>query len=184
MPAYDPGRPAPDESLPYYHQYIALVPDGNVVDILARQAEMVRDYCAALSDAQTRARSAPGEWNVREVVGHLADSERVFAYRALRIARGEPTPWTNADLELYVASADFERRAMPDLLADYAAVRGATVALLRGLDEAAWQRRAPADWTTRSARAIAYVLAGHDLHHLAGFRAQFGEAAGVVTGAA
>jgi DinB superfamily len=167
-----PGRPDADECLPYYAQYIELVPDGHVVTRLERQIAETAAFLATFTPEQARWREAPGQWNVLEIVGHLADTERVFGYRALRIARADPVMWTGVEFEDYAAVANFQERRLEDVVAEYAAVRGAFVALLRGLDAAAWQRRAPVDWTLRSVRAVAYAMAGHELHHLASIRRQ------------
>ena len=169
-----PGRPDADECLPYYFQYIGLVPDGHIVGLLERQIEKSAAFLAAFTPDQTRWREAPGEWNIVEIVGHLSDTERVFEYRALRIARADPVMWTKVEFPDYAAAANFQARPLGDVVAEYLAVRAAFVAFLRGLDAAAWKRRAPADWTIRSVRAIAYTMAGHELHHLASVRRQHG----------
>ena len=169
-----PGRPDADECLPYYFTYIDLVPHGHVVTVLERQITESAAFLAAFTPDQTRWREAPGEWNIVEIVGHLADTERVFEYRALRIARADPVMWTKVEFPDYAAAANFQARPLGDVLAEYLAVRVAFVAFLRGLDAAAWERRAPADWTIRSVRAIAYTMAGHELHHLASIRRQHG----------
>jgi len=176
MPAIDlePGRPAADECLPYYFEYIRLVPDGHVVERLERQITESAAYLAGFTPEQARRREAPGEWNAVEIVGHVADCERVFAYRALRIARADPVMWTKVEFADYAAAANFQERPLGAVVAELAAVRAASVALLQGLDAAAWERRSPADWTLRSVRAIAYTMAGHELHHLADIRRQHG----------
>ena len=121
---------------------------------------------------------APGRPDADECLpyyfGHLADTERVFEYRALRIARADPVIWTAVEFPNYAAAANFQARSLGDVTAEYAAVRAAFVAFLRGLDAAAWERRAPADWTIRSVRAVAYAMAGHERHHLASIRRQHG----------
>jgi hypothetical protein len=167
-----PGRPADDECLPYYFQYIQLVPEGHIVDTLERQITESAAFLSAFTPEQTRRREAPGEWNMLEIVGHVADAERVFGYRALRIARADPVMWTAVEFADYAAAASYRDRPLGDILAELSAVRAAFVAFLRGLDAAAWQRRAPQDWTIRSVRAVAYGMAGHELHHLADIRRQ------------
>jgi hypothetical protein len=171
----EPGRPEADECLPYYFTYIDLVPDSHVLKLLERQIAESAAFLAAFTPEQALAREAPGEWNVVEIVGHLADTERVFSSRALRIARADPVMWTKVEFGDYAAAANFQERPLGDVMAEYAAVRAAFVALLRGLDGAAWKRRAPVDWTLRSVRAIAYCMAGHELHHLASIRRQHGK---------
>ena len=169
-----PGRPDADEGEPYYFQYIGLVPDGHVLKLLEGQVAESAAFLATFAPEQALRREAPGEWNTVEIVGHLADTERVFSYRALRIARADPVMWTKVEFGDYAAAANFQERPLGDVVAEYAAVRTAFVAFLRGLDAAAWKRRAPADWTLRSVRAIAYCMAGHELHHLASIRRQHG----------
>ena len=104
----------------------------------------------------------------------MADDERVFGYRALRIARADPVMWTKVEFDDYAAAANFQERPLGDVVAEFTAARAASIAFLRGLDAPAWQRRAPQDWTTRSVRAIAYAIAGHELHHRADIRRQHG----------
>ncbi len=176
MPPTDrgPGRPDADECLPYYFQYIRLVPNGHIVETLARQIAESAVFLHAFTPEQARRREAPGEWNVLQIVGHMADTERVFGYRALLIARADPVMWTAVEFEKYAAVANFSARPLDELVAELIAVRAAFIAFLRGLDAAAWQYRAPSDWTTRSVRAIAYAMAGHALHHLADIRRQHG----------
>jgi DinB superfamily len=169
-----PGRPDADECLPYYFQYIGLVPEGSVVTLLERQIAESAAFLASFTSAQALWREAPGEWNILEIIGHLADTERVFGYRALRIARADPVMWTQVEFGDWAAAANFQARPLGDVVGEYAAVRTAFVAFLRGLDAAAWERRAPADWTLRSVRAIAYAMAGHERHHLASIRRQHG----------
>lgn len=170
MTAYDPGRPTAEEHIPYYEQYIRLVPDGNVIDILTRQINETAAFLAEMSPERARWRPAPGEWDALEIVGHLADTERVFGHRALKIARADPIPWESFEPDDYVAAANFSRRALAEVAAEFVAVRAATVAFLRGLDEAAWNQRIPDSRTSRSVRAFAYILAGHELHHLKDLR--------------
>jgi hypothetical protein len=169
-----PERPDADECLPYYFTYIDLVPEGHIVKRLERQVSESAAFLAVFTPAQALRREAPGEWNVVEIVGHLVDTERVFEYRALRIARADPVMWSAVQFPDYAAAANFQVRTLGDVVAEYAAVRAAFVAFLRGLDAAAWQRRAPADWTLRSVRSIAYAMAGHELHHLASIHRQHG----------
>jgi len=166
MTAVNPGRPAAGEYLPYYDPYIRRVPDGDLGEIFERQIAETAAFFAPFSADQARWGPAPEEWSVIEIVGHLADSERIFSYRAVRIARMDPTPLPGADLEAYVPAAGFESRTLPDVVGEYMAVRGATVALLRGLDAAAWTRRGTADGNPISVRALAYILAGHETHHV------------------
>jgi hypothetical protein len=171
MAATNPPRPPADEHSPYYGRYIALVPAGDLVAMLARQGEETAALLAALTDDQARRRPAPGEWDAVEIVGHLADTERVLAYRALRIARRDPTPLEGVgDFDAYVAAAAFDGRTLADVAAEFAAVRQASLALFRSLDPAAWARVGVADGERVSVRALGYIVAGHELHHLPDLR--------------
>ena len=166
-----PARPESGEYVPYYGRYIGLVPDGDLVAMLARQGEETAALVTSLSPTRARNRPAPGEWNALEIVGHLADMERVLAYRALRIARCDPTPLEGVDdVESYVAAAGVAARSPADVAAEFAAVRRASVALFRGLDAAAWARAGTADGSPISTRALGYIVAGHELHHLPDIR--------------
>ena len=167
-----PGRPDADECLPYYSQYIALVPEGNVLELLARQITDTAAYLSTFTPEQEEWREGPSEWNMREIVGHLADTERVFGYRALVIARADPHMWNNVEFTAYTAAANYTARRLSDIVAEYASVRTAFVSFLRGLDTAAWARRGAPEWTLRSVRAIAYTMAGHELHHVKDIRRQ------------
>ena len=171
MTRFDPGRPTDGEHTPYYAHYIGLVPTGGIIDLLERQISDSVALLGALSPTQAAWRPAPGEWNTTEIVGHLADTERVLAYRALRIARADQTPMEGVDdFGPYVPAAGFAERPLAAVAAEFAAVRAATVALFTGLDQAAWTRRGTADGNTFSPRALAYIIAGHERHHLADIR--------------
>jgi len=158
-------RPDPSEFAPYYGKYVGLVPDGSVVDSLETQIRETSALLRSVPDARAHHRYAPGKWSVKEVVGHLADSERVFAYRALRFSRNDDTPLQSFDENRYAASAGFDARPLEDIASEYAAVRQATLALFRGLSDEAWLRRGIASENPVSVRALAWIIAGHELHH-------------------
>jgi hypothetical protein len=167
-------RPEADEHLPYYGKYIALVPAGDLAEILAAQQAATQRLLAPLGEARAGHRYAPGKWSIKEVVGHLADAERVFCYRALRFARADESPLTGFDENVYVPAGGFDRRTLASLLAEYAAVRAASLALVTSLDEAAWLRRGTANGAVVSVRALACIIAGHELHHVALLRERYG----------
>jgi uncharacterized damage-inducible protein DinB len=161
-PAADGG-----EYLPYYATYVAKVEPG---DVLARLETQLADTVAVLDQiGEERAgyRYAPGKWSVREVVGHMVDTERVFAYRAMCAARGETAALPGFDENAWVAGADFDGRTLNSLMGELTAVRRATVALFRNLDEDALARRGVANGAPVTARALAWIIAGHELHHRA-----------------
>lgn len=167
-------RPAHDEYSQPFARYVERVPDGALVAQLERQASDTASVLGALSEERAAHRYAPGKWSVKEIVGHLADAERVFSYRLLRFARKDPTPLPGFDENPYVEAAEFDRRTLADLLAELAAVRDATLRLLRGLPADASARRGVASGGTLSVRALAYVIAGHELHHREVLKTRYG----------
>jgi uncharacterized damage-inducible protein DinB len=167
-------RPASDEYSQPFARYVERVPDGALVAQLERQAAETASVLGALSEEQAAHRYAPDKWSVKEIVGHLADAERIFSYRLLRFARKDGTPLPGFDENPYVEAAEFDRRTLPDLLAELASVRDATLRLLRGLPADALTRRGVASSGTLSVRALAYVIAGHELHHREVLKTRYG----------
>jgi hypothetical protein len=168
-------RPASDEFACFYARYIEYLPrDADVMGILTSQLESLPKVLALAGEGRASYKYAEGKWSVREVVGHLADAERVFAYRLLRVARADATPLAGFDENDYVQSARFERRPLGDVLAEWVAVRRATIALASGMDPAAWERRGTANNSSVSARALLYITAGHTEHHLSILRTRYG----------
>jgi hypothetical protein len=166
MSATATARPSADEYAPYFEKYVSLVPAGDVVETLERQLGETLALLRGLDEEQGGSRYEPGKWSVKELVGHLVDAERVFAYRALSFARGDRTPLPGFEQDDYVAGGNFDARTLKDLIDEFDSVRRATVALLRPLDEEAWRRTGTANDNPFSVRALAYIVAGHELHHL------------------
>ena len=168
-------RPEADEHDPYYARYIDRVPDG--VDLLALLAERRETTAAMLGSVPQDRRSyryAPGKWSVKEVVGHLSDSERIFAHRAFRIARADATPLPGFDENAYVPVARFDELGLDQVAEEWVAVRQATLALFRNFPAEAWVRRGTANGSGISVRALAYVIAGHEIHHVETLRTRYG----------
>lgn len=158
-------RPAADEHIPYFGRYIALVPGDDAWPALESQLEDTLRLVRPLDEARARHRYEPGKWSVKEVLGHIADVERVFTYRALRFARADATPLPGFDENTWVPAADFDARPLADRIEDLRAVRAGTLALLRGLDEAMLKRGGLANDGHVTVRALAWMTAGHELHH-------------------
>jgi len=163
MPTID--RPDPSEYGAYYRKYVDLVPGGNILEILLDQIEPTLAL-VGLREEETLARYAPGKWNTREILGHLIDTERIFAYRALRIARGDKTPLPGFEQDDYVKAAGFSDRMFASLLDEFHVVRQGTVALFKGLPAEAVTRTGTANDNPVSVRAIAWIVAGHERHHM------------------
>jgi hypothetical protein len=164
-PALTIARPQPGEYSPYYDHYISLVADNDILRTLEEQRRQMMLALSGRSEADGDFRYAPDKWSAKEVLGHVCDTERIFAYRALRIARADATPMEGFEQDDYVRNGPFAYRPLADLIEDYIAVRRATVSLLRSLDEAAWSRRGIANKNEVSVRGLAYIIAGHELHH-------------------
>jgi len=160
-----PGRPQTGEYAEYYGKYIELIPGTDILGALEGQRLVMGQLLGARSEREGNFRYAPDKWSVKEVVGHVTDSERIFAYRALRIARGDRTPLSGFEQDDYVKNGGFAERTLADLAEELVEVRGATIALFAGLDGAVWQRRGVANKSEVTVRALAYIIAGHDLHH-------------------
>lgn len=158
-------RPLDSEYAEFYRKYVARVPDGNILETLRNQVDTTCARVEKAGEAKADFAYAPGKWTVREVIGHLADAERVFAYRAMRFARGDTTGLPGFDETAYVPAGQFERRTLASLLDEFRAVRAATLALYSGLPEEAWTRSGPANNNPVSVRALVWITAGHELHH-------------------
>lgn len=158
-------RPAAAEHAPYYGTYISLVPDGDVRDHLRRQMHETIAMLSGVTDERAALAYGPGKWTLKESLLHVIDAERVFAYRLLRIARADATPLAGFEQDDWVPSSGANARALSSLLVEFCAVRAATLQLMDNLDPSAWSRRGTASEKPVSARALAYILAGHELHH-------------------
>jgi hypothetical protein len=164
-PVIDVARPEPGEYSPYYERYISQVPGQDILNTLDEQRRQMMLLLSGRNEADGNYRYAPDKWNAKEIVGHVNDTERIFAYRALRIARGDQTPLAGFEQDDYVSNGPFAHRSLSDVIEDYIAVRRATLSLFRNLDEAAWLRRGVANKNEVTVRAMAYIIAGHELHH-------------------
>jgi DinB family protein len=159
--------PAAHEYAPAFADYVGRVAaHEDVLEVLTSQLDQVIAQIRAIPESRGDYRYAPGKWSIKEVVGHLSDTERVFAYRALRIGRGDSTPLPSFDDQAYVREMRAGDRALSDLTEEWKHVRLATIALFRRLPAVAWERRGVASDQPISVRALAYVIAGHVRHHL------------------
>jgi uncharacterized damage-inducible protein DinB len=159
-------RPASTEYDPYYWKYIDLVPDGDIVTILRSQIETTLAFLRQVPEEKAGESYAPGKWTVKEVIGHLIDTERIFAYRALRIGRNDKTPLPGFEQDDYVAGTNFNARTLAGLTEEFSAVRSTTIHLFKHFSDEEWQRRGTANEKEITTRALAYNVAGHELHHV------------------
>lgn len=168
------GRPATDEYFQFYAGYVNQVPESDPVPVLESQARATQALLQTVSEKDSLYRYAPEKWSIREIVGHLGDTERIMAYRALRIARGDTKPLQGFDENDYVREASFDRRQLGDLLQELADIRRTTLSLFRGLESSTWLRRGTASGHEISVRALGYIIPGHERHHVAVLKDRYG----------
>lgn len=165
MPRASIPRPDVTEYAPYFQRYIDQVPDGNLVDLLDQQAAETRAMLGSLSDADARFRYGPDKWSIKEVVGHVTDTERIMTYRAVCFSRGDKTVLPAFDENAFVKNARFDERTLSSLLVELGTVRAATIAFFDGLSHDELVRRGRTPSGEYSVRAMAYIIAGHERHH-------------------
>lgn len=166
-------RPQANEYAPYYGRYIDLVPEEDIIPVIEAQGRDTAAMLAKIGEEKAAFRYAPDKWSVKQVLGHVTDTERIFGYRLLSIARGESQPLPGFEQDDYMRYSNFDDRPFAELVDGFAAVRRATLSLLRGLSPEAWTRTGIASNNTTSVRAIAYMIAGHERHHLRVLRERY-----------
>jgi hypothetical protein len=159
-------RPLPGEYSDGLAPYIAEAPEGDVLALLKTQLGEVTTLFTGLSEPHAEYRYAPGKWSLKDLLQHLSDAERIFAYRCLRIGRGDTTPLPGWEEDDYVLAAKAGERTAGNLLADFQATRLASLQLFRSLPEDAWPHQGTSNGRTLSARTIPFVCLGHAAHHL------------------
>lgn len=167
-------RPQTDEYAEFYAGYVRRVPEGSdLIGLLSDQPTALRTLLQNITDEQAGVRPAPAEWSVKEVIGHIADSERIFAYRVLRIARGDQTPLPGFDQNDFVNATDLNRRSLASLLDEFEFQRRANMLLVDSLTDEEINRRGTASGNPVSVRALLHILAGHVLHHIESLKTDY-----------
>jgi len=166
-------RPESDEYAPYYATYIDQVVGDCALTALEQQRDSTSSFLASLPESRAGYRYAPGKWSLREVIGHLSDAERIFSHRLLRFARNDQTALPGFDENAYVPEGRFEQRTLADVAREFTAVRESSLALVQNLDAETMLRRGTANGKVMSVRALAWVMAGHELHHLGVVRERY-----------
>lgn len=161
------------EYAPFYETYVCRVPPGDIVEILSEQVADTLGLIRSVTADREQYRYQPGKWSVREVVGHMIDTERVFTFRALAFARGEAAPLPGMNQDEYAAGSNAASRPLAELVAEFAAVRGATVALFRSFSGEVWSRVGVASGCSFTVRAVPFIIAGHELHHRRGLEENY-----------
>ena len=170
------GRPDPSEYAPYFQRYLNLVPEDDILTALAAQATVTGAALRSVDEERSAYRYGPGKWTIKQVVGHMGDTERILAFRALSISRGETNPLPGFDEDSYVRGADFDSWPFADLVDSLGIVRRANVLMFRHLSDEAWERRGIANDNAMSVRGLAFTILGHERHHLTVLREKYGVA--------
>jgi len=160
------GRPQPTEYAPYHETYVGKVSADDILSFLQQQLDSMTVLMKSIDEVTGNHRYEPGKWSVKEVLGHITDSERVFAYRALVFARGDKTPLPGFDQDTWATHANYVNLPVRDIAAEFEFVRRSTIALFRHLDTEAWGRQGTANNKEITTRAVAYIIGGHTQHHL------------------
>jgi uncharacterized damage-inducible protein DinB len=166
-------RPAAGEFLPYYGTYIDQVPDGDIVESMNRQLSDTLSLIRSLDESDGDKRYAPEKWSIREIIGHVIDAERIFVYRALRFSRADPTPVPGFDENMFAANAPYSKVSLSDLADELEHVRRSSAQFFSHLDEEVMSRRGNANGHEISVRALAWILTGHDIHHVKVIRTRY-----------
>ena len=158
-------RPEKDEYATFYAGYVALVEETDIIPALQNQIGEIENLFAGMTDEKSDFRYAPGKWTIKESLGHICDTERVFAYRALRISRGDQTPLAGFEQNGYVAESNFGQTKLADLLEEFSLLRRANILMFKNLSDQAWSKTGTASGAQISVRAIAFIMVGHARHH-------------------
>lgn len=158
-------RPKPGEYNPYYDKYISLILGNDIVGTLSSQLPKTIALFSSLSEQDGELRYAPGKWSLKEALGHVIDTERIMTYRALCIARGDRTPMPGFEQNDYAREGPHTSVRLTDLVEELKNVRAATLAFFRNLRDGDWKRQGVANNDSITVRALAYIIAGHELHH-------------------
>ncbi len=160
------SRPEQNEYAEYYEKYVSLVKEDNILAVLKNNKSETQNLLVEISEEKALFRYAPGKWSIKELLGHIIDTERIFAYRALRFARNDQVKIEGFEQDAYIENASFDDCKFTELTAEFAFVRDANILMFQNLSNEAWQRSGIASENSVSVRALAYLIAGHEIHHI------------------
>jgi hypothetical protein len=160
------GRPEATEHAPYYSLYIDRIADDDILSVLEKQISETLSVINSAEEKNVTEPYEPGKWSVKQLIGHLNDTERVMSYRALRFARADKTPLSGFEQDDFIPTGKFDDRSLSDLKEEFECIRRSTLAFLKHLEKEAWHRSGLANNNEISVRALAYVMAGHVKHHI------------------
>ena len=167
------AAPERDEAVEYYHGYISQAGTGDILQLMRSQRDTAAAFLRGISEERSLYSYAPEKWSICQVLSHINDSERVFAYRALWFARGFDSPLPSFDQEISVSAADADSRPWSDHIGEFQAIRASTLAFFESLATEAWMRRGVASGNPFTVRALAYIIVGHVNHHLRVLRERY-----------
>ena len=159
------SRPQANEYASYYGKYINLVPEGNILEILSEQIQFVEKLFSKITEEKSKFRYAEGKWSIRELLGHITDTERVFVYRALRFSRNDKTALPGFEQDDFVPNSNHDNVLLKNLVEEFILVRKSNIKLFESFTDEMWLRTGTASENTMSVRAVAFNLAGHLIHH-------------------
>jgi len=159
-------RPSPKEYADYYERYISLVPKGNIIDILEDQQKSLMGFFSSIDEEKANYKYAENKWSVKEVLGHIIDGERIFAYRALRLSRGDSKPLTGFEQNSFIANSNYCNISFEKIIDEFFLLRASNILMFRNFSDEMWSRKGTVDDKNISVRAIAYLMAGHTEHHI------------------
>ncbi|HVE72378.1 MAG TPA: DinB family protein [Thermoanaerobaculia bacterium] len=166
-------RPTPTDYAPPHASYVDLVDEDDILSAMQEQSSVTQKLLAQLDETRASYRYETGKWSVKELIGHVVDAERIIGYRALCVARGDTQPLPGFDESSYVANASFDSWKLGDLAEHYALVRRSNLVFFQNLQDEAWDRRGTANQYPVSVRGLAYVIVGHERHHLKVLREKY-----------
>jgi len=161
------SRPLKTEYAAYYDKYVSKVPQGDLMEILSAQLTSAENLFGGITEEKSKYRYAEGKWSIREVLGHIIDTERIFAYRALRFSRNDKTALPGFEQDDFVPNSNHDNTLLKDLLEEFILVRKANLKMFASFSYEMWTRIGIASENAMSVRALAYNLAGHFIHHVA-----------------
>ena len=159
-------RPTEEEFAPYYGTYVKKVQGEDIIPILEKNKQTTEDFLLSIPTEKWNSAYEEGKWTIKEVIVHLIDTERVCAYRAMRIARGDSTSLPGFDQDIFIENSNANARSIDSLISEFKVTREATISFFKNLTEEQWQRKGTASGVVFTPIGAAYLSAGHEIHHL------------------
>ena len=166
-------KPTENEYAPYYGKYIVLVTEENIIEALENSLQDTLELLGGITEEKANFAYAENKWSIKEVIGHIGDSERVFAYRALCFSRNDENNIAGFDENHFIANSNFKNLSLKDVVDELVAIRNSTIALFKNMSEDAWTRKGIANDNEISVRALANILVGHERHHVGVIRERY-----------